>query len=269
MAGDWIKMRRDLWTHPRVVRIASALGLPRVHVIGALHGVWSVFDAHSEDGTIDDMDPDALDGLVETPGMSAAMAGVGWLEIDGSRCTLPRYADHNGATAKRRAADARRKRDARSADRPPPVRTDADTMRTRQEQTRTDGDAYGVSTSRSVRASVVDIDGVDVEVIDWGRARDDARAIRDRLSMRGKPRDADRTLLYRVAALRQLGIVPEDAIQSAIESTATTGQRATAGPIAYLTGAIRRQCSEHGVDWRRLANRLEVPPRQQETEDAT
>ena len=47
MAGDWIKMRGDLGTHPKVVRIMSALKADRLRVVGGLHAVWSLFDAHS------------------------------------------------------------------------------------------------------------------------------------------------------------------------------------------------------------------------------
>lgn len=32
MAGDWIKMRADLHTHPKVVRISSALDADRLRV---------------------------------------------------------------------------------------------------------------------------------------------------------------------------------------------------------------------------------------------
>ena len=50
MAGDWIKMRVDLSTSPKVVRISSALRADRLRVIGGLHAVWCLFDVHSEDG---------------------------------------------------------------------------------------------------------------------------------------------------------------------------------------------------------------------------
>lgn len=40
MAIDWIKMRVDLQTHPKVVRILSATGTDKFRVIGGLHAVW-------------------------------------------------------------------------------------------------------------------------------------------------------------------------------------------------------------------------------------
>lgn len=162
MAGDWIKMRCDLHTHPKIVRIASALNADnrphavrpasmRCLVVGALHAVWSVFDAHSEDGKLDGYSPETIDDLVGCPGISRAMEAVGWLEISGSSVSLPRFAEHNGKSAKRRATESDRKRAERAEQRkigdenasgssPDPVRkvsaSDADEMRTREEKRR-------------------------------------------------------------------------------------------------------------------------------------
>lgn len=44
MAGDWIKMRIDLQTHPKVFRMVSALKADRLRIIGGLHIAWSIFD---------------------------------------------------------------------------------------------------------------------------------------------------------------------------------------------------------------------------------
>ncbi len=44
MAGDWIKMRAGLQTHPKVVRLTSALKADKLRVIGGLHAVWCLFD---------------------------------------------------------------------------------------------------------------------------------------------------------------------------------------------------------------------------------
>ena len=36
MAGDWIKMRADLFTHPKVVRISSALKADTLRTVGGI-----------------------------------------------------------------------------------------------------------------------------------------------------------------------------------------------------------------------------------------
>lgn len=131
MAGDWIKMRTDLLTSPKVVRMASALNADRFRIVGGLLSVWSLFDAHSADGSLEGYSLGSLDDLATWPGFSAAMVSVGWLLDTGSSLDLPRFEAHNGASAKRRAQDADRKREVRNAS-----AYDADRKRTREEKRR-------------------------------------------------------------------------------------------------------------------------------------
>lgn len=123
MAGDWIKMRADLQTHPKVVRILSAIGRDKFAVIGGLHAVWSLFDAHSEDGLLSGYNLQTLDLMIGFPGFANAMVAVGWLEETPQGLVTPRFDEHNGASAKRRVAERERKRAERSPPKSPkPVR---------------------------------------------------------------------------------------------------------------------------------------------------
>ncbi|NPE57701.1 Pyocin large subunit [Dickeya dadantii] len=131
MAGDWIKMRSDLHTHPKVVRIASALNADRLRVIGALHATWCLFDAHSVDGSLDGYSSKTLDDMIDFPGFSRAMIAVGWLEECETSLCMPRFFEHNGQGAKRRAQEAERKRNIRKTS-----ASDADKKRTREEERR-------------------------------------------------------------------------------------------------------------------------------------
>lgn len=142
MAGDWIKMRTDLQTHPKVVRIVSALNADKCpqsvqilsdkfRVIGALHAVWSLFDAHSTDGVLEGYTPEVLDSAIGLPGFTLALASVGWVSVDAQALVLPRFEDHNGQSAKRRAQDADRKQAVRKMSAP-----EADKKRTREEKRR-------------------------------------------------------------------------------------------------------------------------------------
>lgn len=137
MAGDWIKMRIDLQTHPKVFRIVSALKADRLRVIGGLHVAWSIFDTHSADGVLLGYDCDAMDAVIGWPGFTQAMIDVQWASIDADgSLVMPRFDEHNGASAKRRANDSERKRNERKK----PVRKlsalDADSLRTREEKRR-------------------------------------------------------------------------------------------------------------------------------------
>lgn len=137
MAGDWIKMRIDLQTHPKVFRMVSALKADRLRIIGGLHIAWSIFDTHSSDGVLVGYTVEAMDAVVGWPGFTQAMIDVEWASVnDGGSLVMPRFNEHNGASAKRRANDSERKRNERKA----PVRnlsaSDADSLRTREEKRR-------------------------------------------------------------------------------------------------------------------------------------
>ncbi|MGR6617664.1 Pyocin large subunit-like protein [Pseudomonas rhodesiae] len=137
MAGDWIKMRIDLQTHPKVFRMVSALQADRLRIIGGLHVAWSIFDTHSSDGVLVGYTVDAMDAVVGWPGFTQAMIDVEWASVDeGGSLVMPRFEEHNGASAKRRANDSERKRNERKK----PVRnlsaSDADSLRTREEKRR-------------------------------------------------------------------------------------------------------------------------------------
>jgi hypothetical protein len=131
MAGDWIKMRSDLFTHPKVVRMASALKADKLRTVGGLMSVWCLFDAHSIDGELEGYTFDEVDDHLRWPGFSAAMCAIGWLSETGKGLSLPEFDTHNGQSAKRRAQDADRKREVRKVS-----ASDADEKRTREEKRR-------------------------------------------------------------------------------------------------------------------------------------
>jgi hypothetical protein len=129
MAADWIKMRMGLRTHPKVVRISSALNADRFRVIGALHAVWCLADEHTEDGSLPGYSLSALDDSIGWQGFSKAVKDVSWLEVTAQGLVLPRFDEHNGQSAKRRATEAERKRRDRN-----PSAEDADKKRTRERE---------------------------------------------------------------------------------------------------------------------------------------
>lgn len=131
MAGDWIKMRSDLFTHPKVVRMASALKADKLRIVGGLMSVWCLFDAHSVDGELEGYNFAEVDDQLRWPGFSASMASIGWLAETENGLVLPEFDTHNGQSAKRRAQDADRKREVRKVS-----ASDTDEKRTREEKRR-------------------------------------------------------------------------------------------------------------------------------------
>jgi hypothetical protein len=143
LAGDWIKMRSNLWDHPKVVRIVSAICpqsvrdlSARCRIIGALFRTWALADAHTEDGILDGYDADALDSAVGIEGWSANLQHVGWLIIEPQRLILPGFTDHGGQTAKRRAEDAARKGRVRKASAKSPQPSGQNAEQRREEKRR-------------------------------------------------------------------------------------------------------------------------------------
>ena len=108
MAGDWIKMRNNLDSDPRVFAIAESLGLEDLHVIGLLWKVWAWADQHTVDGNAVSVTVSRLDRIVGVTGFADALRKVGWLEGRDSSLSFPRFAEHNGQTAKTRAQTADR-----------------------------------------------------------------------------------------------------------------------------------------------------------------
>lgn len=133
MAGDWIKMRADLFTHPKVVRISSGLKTDSLRTVGGLMSVWCLFDAHSIDGRLSGYSSETIDEHLRWPGFSAAVKSVGWLLEDAEGLCLPRFDAHNSKTAKGRAQDSDRKRVVRNLS-----GSETDKNRTREEKRRED-----------------------------------------------------------------------------------------------------------------------------------
>lgn len=118
MAGDWIKMRTDLYRDPKVCVIADLLieegselsayvnqnnqrymsvtrNVMRNTVVGALVMVWGVL-RHRGKRTDDDLiikncSVHVIDDVSEIQGFGSAMESVGWVIQDGENLVFPRF----------------------------------------------------------------------------------------------------------------------------------------------------------------------------------
>lgn len=108
MAGDWVKMRSNLDTHPKVVAIACDLETSELHVVGMLWKVWTWADQHSLDGNAICVTESFLNRITGNANFSAALRNVGWLDGNDGELTFPRFSEHNGKTAKSRSETALR-----------------------------------------------------------------------------------------------------------------------------------------------------------------
>ncbi|MDB5975181.1 MAG: hypothetical protein JWR07_1941 [Nevskia sp.] len=108
MAGDWIKMRGNLWDDPRVGALADAADSTEAAIVGGLYWLWATADQHTEDGILPGLSLRRIDSKTGIPGLGAALVSIGWIaEVDGG-IRIERFEEHNGASAKKRAVTAKR-----------------------------------------------------------------------------------------------------------------------------------------------------------------
>lgn len=118
MAGDWIKMRSNLWDDPRVSRLCDLTDQGEAAVIGALYWLWAAADQHTETGVMTGLSLRQIDRKTGLAGFAQALCDIGWIaECEGGVCIV-NFEEHNGASAKRRTLEAKRKADARKTSAP-------------------------------------------------------------------------------------------------------------------------------------------------------
>lgn len=126
MAGDWIKMRGNLWDDPRVSKLCDVTDQPEAMIVGALFWLWATADQHTEDGLLPGLTLRQIDRKTGVQGFGEALCGIGWLADHPDGVRIVNFDEHNGASAKRRCTDAQRKANSRgvSADDADKPRTD-------------------------------------------------------------------------------------------------------------------------------------------------
>lgn len=114
MAGDWLKMRSNLWDDPRVSSIVDATDSSEGPVIGALYWLWATADQHTEDGFMPGLTLRQIDRKTGLAGFASALVSVGWIAETEGGVTISRFEEHNGTSAKRRCTEAQRKANGRN-----------------------------------------------------------------------------------------------------------------------------------------------------------
>ena len=116
MAGDWIKMRVNLWDDPRIAKICDMTDQSESAVVGGLYWLWASADQHSEDGIMPGLTLRSIDRKTGIGGFGDALVSIGWLQDGVEGVQIVRFEEHNGKSAKRRCSESVRKMSARDAD---------------------------------------------------------------------------------------------------------------------------------------------------------
>lgn len=109
MAGDWIKMRGNLWDDPRVARLVDMTDSSEAAVVGGLYWLWATADQHTQDGLMPGLSLRQIDRKTGIQGLGKALCDIGWLSETEAGVRLENFEEHNGQSAKRRCVDAQRK----------------------------------------------------------------------------------------------------------------------------------------------------------------
>lgn len=132
MAGDWIKMRSNLWDDPRVSNLCDKTGSSEASIIGGLYWLWSTADQHTEDGLMPGLTLRSIDRKTAITGFGESLVSIGWISEATDGIVIVRFDEHNGTSAKRRCTEAQRKANSRKLS-----AYDADTTPTETRQERT------------------------------------------------------------------------------------------------------------------------------------
>jgi hypothetical protein len=109
MAGDWIKMRGNLWDDPRVARLVDMTDSSEAAVVGGLYWLWATADQHTQDGLMPGLSLRQIDRKTGVQGLGKALCDIGWLSETEAGVRVENFEEHNGQSAKRRCVDAQRK----------------------------------------------------------------------------------------------------------------------------------------------------------------
>lgn len=115
MAGNWIKLRHDIFDDPDIRRLARATGLDQDQVIGKVARLWSWADRHGINGQLN-AQLDDVDDQVGKVGFAAALVSVGWLSTQEGGIVIPHWERHFSDSAKARALGALRVEKHRNGD---------------------------------------------------------------------------------------------------------------------------------------------------------
>ncbi len=108
-------MRVDLDGDPAVISTAAKVGKDTLWVVGALHRFWSWADQQTRDGNARGVTLSWLDAHVGSSGFAQALCDSGWLVVDSSGMTIPKFDKHNGFSGKKRALGQKRVKRFRNA----------------------------------------------------------------------------------------------------------------------------------------------------------
>jgi hypothetical protein len=275
MAGDWIKMRTDLYRDPKVVMIADFLGAVdgpldrqvsqqlqanmaitrnalRCATVGALVALWGVTrhrgKRYGDDLVLHDAPLRVVDEISELPGFGAAMASVGWIRETDKGLVFPNFFEEFNSDpledAKAKAAERQRRyREKHKQNSNVTVTSQSDA---REEKSRGEKIhmVHGARTRKAEGKTKITVQASDI--------RQAALAIFDGCGYRGNQGGN----LWKVAALQESGIISEGEVASACRGAELNGK----DKPAHFYTCLKEALSKRGADLGALLKGVRIEP---------
>ena len=108
MAGDWIKMRTNLWDDPRISKLCDITDHPEAAIVGGLYWLWATADEHTDSGILPGLTTRAIDRKTGVNGLGQGLVDIGWLADHPEGVRIVGFEEHNGTSAKKRCQTAKR-----------------------------------------------------------------------------------------------------------------------------------------------------------------
>ena len=110
--GTWIRFDTTLTRHPKVIRLAAHLDIPRHQAIGILCELWSFAINYAEDGDLSQFSDAEISYALEQNGNTVkALVAAGFIEEDGNGGRhLHDWYEYQGVLINRRAENAKKQK---------------------------------------------------------------------------------------------------------------------------------------------------------------
>ena len=138
--GTWIRFDTTLTRHPKVIRLATQLGVPRHQAIGILCELWSFAVNYAEDGDLSQFSDAEISYALEQNGNTLkALVSAGFIEEDDSGGRhLHDWHEYQGALIHQRLRNKEKQKRYRERNRNVPVTLRVHDGATRQDETERD-----------------------------------------------------------------------------------------------------------------------------------
>ena len=160
MAGDWIKMRGNLWDDPRVTKIVDMTDSSEAAVVGSLYWLWATADQHTEDGFMQGLTLKSINRKTGVPGFAEALCAINWLEDREDGVFIVDFEKHNGSSAKKRCQTAKRVANHAAANGKPAKCADSDNAPITQDEHKTNADSVSSALAREEKRREEEIPSV-------------------------------------------------------------------------------------------------------------